>query len=122
MFIVLDDNGTVETKMYNKNLIIYESYYTIKNLDINNVKIIMSNLFENSNYKDVLDGYEKIYDDNGKTPTTARYGADSDFIFLRCSIRCSTSISVGCKTIYRTLFATRYVATLSSMEIGRAHV
>ncbi|WP_338981610.1 toxin-antitoxin system YwqK family antitoxin [Fusobacterium nucleatum] len=66
MFIVLGDNGTVETKMYNKNLIIYESYYTIKNLDINNVKIIMSNLFENSNYKDVLDGYEKIYDDNGK--------------------------------------------------------
>ena len=65
MFIVLGDNGTVETKMYNKNLMIYESYYTIKNLDINNVKIIMSNLFENSNYKDVLDGYEKIYDDNG---------------------------------------------------------
>lgn len=66
MFIVLGDNGTVETKMYNKNLIIYESYYTIKNLDINNVKIMMSNLFENSNYKDVLAGYEKIYDDKGK--------------------------------------------------------
>ena len=64
-FIVLGDNGTVETKIYNKNLIIYESYYTIKNLDFDNVKIIMSNLFENSNYKDVLDGYEKIYDDNG---------------------------------------------------------
>ena len=26
-FIVLGDNGTVETKIYNKNLIIYESYY-----------------------------------------------------------------------------------------------
>ncbi|WP_339120418.1 toxin-antitoxin system YwqK family antitoxin [Fusobacterium nucleatum] len=64
-FIVLGDNGTVETKIYNKNLMIYESYYTIKNLDFDNVKIIMSNLFENSNYKDVLDGYEKIYDDNG---------------------------------------------------------
>ena len=66
VFIVLGDNGTVETKIYNKNLIIYESYYTIKNLDINNVKIMMSNLFENSNYKDVLAGYEKIYDDKGK--------------------------------------------------------
>ena len=25
----------------------------------------MSNLFENANYQNVLDGYEKIYDDNG---------------------------------------------------------
>ena len=66
VFIVLGDNGTVETKIYNKNLIIYESYYTIKNLDFDNVKIIMSNLFENANYQNVLDGYEKIYDDKGK--------------------------------------------------------
>lgn len=73
MFIVLGDNGTVETKMYNKNLIIYESYYTIKNLDINNVKIIMSNLFENSNYKDVLDGYEKFYDNNGNLELEKTY-------------------------------------------------
>ena len=65
VFIVLGDNGTVETKIYNKNLIIYESYYTIKNLDFDNVKIIMSNLFKNANYQNVLDGYEKFYDDNG---------------------------------------------------------
>ena len=73
MFIVLGDNGTVETKMYNKNLMIYESYYTIKNLDINNVKIIMSNLFENSNYKDVLAGYEKFYNDNGSLESEKTY-------------------------------------------------
>ncbi|MEJ6469972.1 toxin-antitoxin system YwqK family antitoxin [Fusobacterium nucleatum] len=65
IFIVLGDNGTVETKIYNKNLIIYESYYTIKNLDFDNVKIIMSNLFKNANYQNVLDGYEKFYDNNG---------------------------------------------------------
>ena len=65
VFIVLGDNGTVETKIYNKNLIIYETYYTIKNLDFDNVRIIMSNLFENANYQNVLDGYEKFYDNNG---------------------------------------------------------
>ena len=65
VFIVLGDSGTVETKIYNKNLIIYESYYTIKNLDFDNVKIIMSNLFKNANYQNVLDGYEKFYDNNG---------------------------------------------------------
>ena len=64
-FIVLGDNGTVETKIYNKNLIIYESYYTIKNLDFDNVKRTISNLFKNANYQNVLDGYEKFYDDNG---------------------------------------------------------
>lgn len=72
-FIVLGDNGTVETKIYNKNLIIYESYYTIKNLDFDNVKIIMSNLFKNTNYQNVLDGYEKIYDDNGNLELEKTY-------------------------------------------------
>ena len=53
VFIVLGDNGTVETKIYKKNL------------DFDNVKIIMSNLFKNANYQNVLDGYEKFYDNNG---------------------------------------------------------
>jgi len=73
VFIVLGDNGTVETKIYNKNLIIYESYYTIKNLDFDNVKIIMSNLFKNANYQNVLDGYEKFYDDNGNLELEKTY-------------------------------------------------
>lgn len=60
------DYNQIGVKAYNNNnILIMESSYTIKNLDFDNVKIIMSNLFENSNYKDVLDGYEKIYDDNG---------------------------------------------------------
>ena len=73
VFIVLGDNGTVETKIYNKNLIIYESYYTIKNLDFDNVKIIMSNLFKNANYQNVLDGYEKFYDNNGNLELEKTY-------------------------------------------------
>ncbi|CAM2395040.1 toxin-antitoxin system YwqK family antitoxin [Fusobacterium watanabei] len=73
IFIVLGDNGTVETKIYNKNLIIYESYYTIKNLDFDNVKIIMSNLFKNANYQNVLDGYEKFYDNNGNLELEKTY-------------------------------------------------
>ncbi|WP_338984933.1 DnaJ domain-containing protein [Fusobacterium nucleatum] len=60
------DYNQIGVKLYNNNnILIMENSYTIKNLDFDNVKIIMSNLFENSNYKDVLDGYEKFYDDNG---------------------------------------------------------
>lgn len=60
------DYNQIGVKAYNNNnILIMENSYTIKNLDFDNVKIIMSNLFENSNYKDVLDGYEKFYDDNG---------------------------------------------------------
>ncbi|WP_405351870.1 DnaJ domain-containing protein [Fusobacterium animalis] len=60
------DYNQIGVKAYNNNNIpIMESSYTIKNLDFDNVKIIMSNLFENANYQNVLDGYEKFYDDNG---------------------------------------------------------
>ena len=60
------DYNQIEVKAYNNNnILIMESSYTIKNLDFDNVKIIMSNLFKNANYQNVLDGYEKFYDDNG---------------------------------------------------------
>ncbi|WP_339008520.1 hypothetical protein LC567_03990 [Fusobacterium animalis] len=64
-YISLDYNQ-IGVKAYNNdNILIMESSYTIKNLDINNVKRTMSNLFKNANYQNVLDGYEKFYDDNG---------------------------------------------------------
>ena len=60
------DYNQIGVKAYNNsNIPIMESFYTIKNLDFDNVKIIMSNLFKNANYQNVLDGYEKFYDDNG---------------------------------------------------------
>ena len=60
------DYNQIAVKAYNNsNILIMESSYTIKNLDFDNVKIIMSNLFKNANYQNVLDGYEKFYDDNG---------------------------------------------------------
>ena len=60
------DYNQIGVKAYNNNnILIMESSYTIKNLDFDNVKIIMSNLFENANYQNVLDGYEKFYDNNG---------------------------------------------------------
>ena len=60
------DYNQIGVKAYNNNnILIMESSYTIKNLDFDNVKIIMSNLFKNANYQNVLDGYEKFYDDNG---------------------------------------------------------
>ena len=60
------DYNQIGVKAYNNNnILIMESSYTIKNLDINNVKKTMSNLFKNANYQNVLDGYEKFYDDNG---------------------------------------------------------
>lgn len=60
------DYNQIGVKAYNNNnILIMESSYTIKNLDFDNVKIIMSNLFKNANYQNVLDGYEKFYDNNG---------------------------------------------------------
>ena len=60
------DYNQIGVKAYNNNnILIMESSYTIKNLDFDNIKIIMSNLFKNANYQNVLDGYEKFYDDNG---------------------------------------------------------
>ena len=60
------DYNQIGVKAYNNNnILIMESSYTIKNLDFDNVRIIMSNLFENANYQNVLDGYEKFYDNNG---------------------------------------------------------
>ena len=64
-YISLDYNQ-IGVKAYNNdNILIMESSYTIKNLDINNTKRTMSDLFKNANYQNVLDGYEKFYDDNG---------------------------------------------------------
>ena len=64
-YISLDYNQ-IGVKAYNNdNILIMESSYTIKNLDFDNVKKTMSNLFKNANYQNVLDGYEKFYDDNG---------------------------------------------------------
>ncbi|PHI07898.1 DnaJ domain-containing protein [Fusobacterium polymorphum] len=65
-YISFDYNQIVIKAYNNNNILIMESSYTIKNLDINNVKRTMSNLFENANYQNVLDGYEKFYDNNGK--------------------------------------------------------
>ena len=60
------DYNQIGVKAYNNdNILIMESSYTIKNLDINNTKRTMSDLFKNANYQNVLDGYEKFYDDNG---------------------------------------------------------
>ena len=60
------DYNQIGVKAYNNsNIPIMESFYTIKNLDFDNVKKTMSNLFKNANYQNVLDGYEKFYDDNG---------------------------------------------------------
>lgn len=72
-YISLDYNQ-IGVKAYNNdNILIMESSYTIKNLDINNVKKTMSNLFKNANYQNVLDGYEKFYDDNGNLELEKTY-------------------------------------------------
>ena len=68
------DYNQIGVKAYNNNnILIMESSYTIKNLDFDNVKIIMSNLFKNTNYQNVLDGYEKFYDDNGNLELEKTY-------------------------------------------------
>ncbi|WP_335992988.1 toxin-antitoxin system YwqK family antitoxin [Fusobacterium polymorphum] len=68
------DYNQIGVKAYNNNnILIMESSYTIKNLDFDNVKIIMSNLFKNANYQNVLDGYEKFYDDNGNLELEKTY-------------------------------------------------
>ena len=75
-YISLDYNQ-IGVKAYNNdNILIMESSYTIKNLDINNVKKTMSNLFKNANYQNVLDGYEKFYDDNGNLELEKIYKND----------------------------------------------
>ena len=72
-YISLDYNQ-IGVKAYNNdNILIMESSYTIKNLDFDNVKIIMSNLFKNANYQNVLDGYEKFYDNNGNLELEKTY-------------------------------------------------
>ena len=68
------DYNQIGVKLYNNNnILIMENSYTIKNLDFDNVKIIMSNLFENANYQNVLDGYEKFYNDNGNLELEKTY-------------------------------------------------
>lgn len=68
------DYNQIGVKAYNNNnILIMESSYTIKNLDFDNVKIIMSNLFKNANYQNVLDGYEKFYDNNGNLELEKTY-------------------------------------------------
>ena len=68
------DYNQIGVKAYNNNnILIMESSYTIKNLNFDNVKIIMSNLFKNANYQNVLDGYEKFYDDNGNLELEKTY-------------------------------------------------
>ncbi|WDD89847.1 DnaJ domain-containing protein [Fusobacterium nucleatum] len=68
------DYNQIGVKAYNNNnILIMENSYTIKNLDFDNVKIIMSNLFKNANYQNVLDGYEKFYDDNGNLELEKTY-------------------------------------------------
>lgn len=68
------DYNQIGVKAYNNNnILIMESSYTIKNLDFDNIKIIMSNLFKNANYQNVLDGYEKFYDDNGNLELEKTY-------------------------------------------------
>lgn len=68
------DYNQIGVKAYNNNnILIMENSYTIKNLDFDNGKIIMSNLFKNANYQNVLDGYEKFYDDNGNLELEKTY-------------------------------------------------
>ena len=63
IYISLDKNE-VTLKGYNSNgTTRVENFYFIKNLDKDSN--IVSNLFEYSDYKDVTNGYEKFFDDNG---------------------------------------------------------
>ena len=86
-YISLDYNQ-IGVKAYNNdNILIMESSYTIKNLDINNVKKTMSNLFKNANYQNVLDGYEKFYDDNGNLELENIYKNGELIDTERCNVK-----------------------------------
>ena len=82
------DYNQIGVKAYNNNnILIMESSYTIKNLDFDNVKIIMSNLFKNTNYQNVLDGYEKFYDDNGNLELEKTYKNGELIDTERCNVK-----------------------------------
>ena len=57
----------------NSNVLIVDSFYTLKDLEITNLKRTLSNLFKNANYQNVLDGYEKFYNDNGSLESEKTY-------------------------------------------------
>ena len=68
------DYNEVTMKGYNNsNVLIVDSFYTLKDLEITNLKRILSNLFKNANYQNVLDGYEKFYNDNGSLESEKTY-------------------------------------------------
>lgn len=68
------DYNEVTMKGYNNsNVLIVDSFYTLKDLEITNLKRTLSNLFKNANYQNVLDGYEKFYNDNGSLESEKTY-------------------------------------------------
>ena len=68
------DYNEVTMKGYNNsNILIVDSSYTLKDLEITNLKRTLSNLFKNANYQNVLDGYEKFYNDNGSLESEKTY-------------------------------------------------
>ena len=68
------DYNEVTMKGYNNsNILIVDSSYTLKDLEITNLKRTLSNLFKNANYQNVLDGYEKFYNDNGDLESEKTY-------------------------------------------------
>ena len=68
------DYNEVTMKGYNNsNILIVDSSYTLKDLEITNLKRTLSNLFKNANYQNVLAGYEKFYNDNGSLESEKTY-------------------------------------------------
>lgn len=68
------DYNEVTMKGYNSsNILIVDSFYTLKDLEITNLKRTLSNLFKDANYQNVLDGYEKFYNDNGSLESEKTY-------------------------------------------------